>query len=150
MIRLLLPSARKRAFLSSPNAAWAIQPIRGWKISAYWTKPGSRMSSSITATPRPLYLWYKAMGAPSCATRCPPLKPSGIPTRIKASSFSCSMPTFRDNRGSINQEAEAFGYDMPILIDQTQIIGEGPRPCQNWRSVCRRSQDMVHCLYRRH
>ena len=30
----------------------------------------------------------------------------------------------QDNRGSISEEAEEFGYDIPILIDDTQIIGE--------------------------
>ncbi len=30
----------------------------------------------------------------------------------------------QDNRASIAKEAAAYGYDMPILVDDTQIIGE--------------------------
>jgi len=30
----------------------------------------------------------------------------------------------QDNRQSVSREAEEFGYDIPILIDDTQIIGE--------------------------
>jgi peroxiredoxin len=30
----------------------------------------------------------------------------------------------QDNRQSVSQEAEEFGFDIPILIDETQIIGE--------------------------
>ncbi len=30
----------------------------------------------------------------------------------------------QDNRRSVSQEAEEFGFDIPILIDETQIIGE--------------------------
>ena len=30
----------------------------------------------------------------------------------------------QDNRNSINKEAEKYGYDIPILMDDTQLIGE--------------------------
>ena len=30
----------------------------------------------------------------------------------------------QDNRQTVSQEAEEFGFDIPILIDETQIIGE--------------------------
>jgi len=30
----------------------------------------------------------------------------------------------QDNRQTVSAEAEEFGYDIPVLIDDTQIIGE--------------------------
>lgn len=30
----------------------------------------------------------------------------------------------QDNRTSINAEAEAFGYDIPVLVDSNQLVGE--------------------------
>ena len=38
--------------------------------------------------------------------------------------FAMINPSLQDTRASIRQEAEDFGIEMPILIDETQLIGE--------------------------
>ena len=38
--------------------------------------------------------------------------------------FFMLNPQLQDNRTSIAQEAEKFGYDFPILVDETQLVAE--------------------------
>ncbi len=42
----------------------------------------------------------------------------------------------QDNRASISKEVEKFGYDIPILMDDTQIIGESIESGPHRRSFC--------------
>ena len=42
----------------------------------------------------------------------------------KGVQFFMLNSNLQDNRQSVSQEAEEFGFDIPILIDETQIIGE--------------------------
>ena len=42
----------------------------------------------------------------------------------KGVQFLMLNSNLQDNRESVSREAKEFGYDIPILVDETQIIGE--------------------------
>ncbi|MFP6654793.1 MAG: redoxin domain-containing protein, partial [Myxococcota bacterium] len=61
-----------------------------------------------------------------------PIVRNGVPTlrairdefASQGVAFFMLNPQMQDNRTSIAKEAEEFGYDFPILVDETQLVAE--------------------------
>ena len=78
--------------------------------------------------------WYgdhKAIVIFTQGNGCPIVR-NGVPTlrairdefEDRGVAFFMLNPQMQDNRTSIAKEAEEYGYDIPILIDETQLVAE--------------------------
>ncbi|MBT7335962.1 MAG: redoxin family protein [Gammaproteobacteria bacterium] len=124
MIRLLCLALASVLFLSSPNAAWAIQADTRVENFRLLDQTGQSHELFYHSDASAIVFMVQGNGCPIVRNAMPTFKTIRDTYADKGIQFFMLNANLQDNRGSINQEAEAFGYDMPILIDQTQIIGE--------------------------
>ena len=69
-------------------------------------------------------LFVQGNGCPIVRNGAPTLKALRDEFEPQGVSFFMLNPQPQDNRDSIGAEAEKFGYDLPILVDESQLVAE--------------------------
>lgn len=73
---------------------------------------------------RAIVLFVQGNGCPIVRNGAPTLKALRERFESRGVAFFMLNPQLQDDRESIRKEAEEFGYDFPILVDEAQLVAE--------------------------
>ena len=71
-----------------------------------------------------IVIFIQGNASPIVRNSVPPLKEIRGEFESRGVAFFMLNPLTQDNRQSIAEEAEEFGYDIPILVDEAQLVAE--------------------------
>ncbi len=69
-------------------------------------------------------IFIQGNGSPAVRSSVPGLNKIRDEFESQGVAFFMLNPQLQDNRTSIAEEAQSFGYDFPILVDETQLVAE--------------------------
>jgi peroxiredoxin len=118
---LLLTSVFTMLLLSVPGHAAVGQRIGDFSLLDH---QGKHHQLSWYSDQKAVVIFIQGNGCPIVRNGAPTLRAIRDDYNAAHVAFFMLNPQPQDNRHSIAQEATEYGYDMPILVDETQLVAE--------------------------
>ena len=110
--------------ISVSMQAWGLEPSQKVENFVLLDHRGEAHELHYYSDAKAVVLMVQGNGCPIARNSWPRFRELRDEYAEKDVRFLMINSNLQDNRASISREAEEFGMDLPILVDDTQIIGE--------------------------
>jgi len=129
------------AFAMASGAAWALTPgqrVQNFKLS---DEAGKSYELYALKDRKVVVLMTQGNGCPIARLAMPPLRDVRAKYDAKDAMFFLINSNLQDDRESVAAEAKEFAFDMPVLLDGKQTVGEALHFTRTAEVLVIRTQD---------
>ena len=124
LLRHAALSITASALIATASGTWALAPAERVENFRLFDHEGGSHELYYHGDAKAIAVLVQGNGCPIVRNAMPRFKELRDEFAAQGVEFFMLNANLQDNRASIAKEAAKYGYDIPILVDDTQIIGE--------------------------